>query len=99
MPIKQLKTTAVLGGWGGNPPEPAAFGSAAPGVALVRVTLSDGKTASARPVGVGNEDLFAFAIGKGVTPTGWTAYDVSGHQVGTGTVPSDSLSATKSANP
>jgi hypothetical protein len=86
VPLNQLKATAVLGGWGGNPPDPAAFGSAAPGVALVRVTLSDGKTTEARPVGVGNEDLFAFAIARDVTPTRWTAYNASGHQVGAGPV-------------
>ena len=83
----QLVATSVLGGWGGQPPGPAAFGSAAPGVALVKVTLSNGTTATARPVGIGNEDLFAFAIGKGVSPVGWTAYDAAGKQVGQGTVP------------
>ena len=98
VPLNQLKTTAVLGGWGGNPPDPAAFGSAAPGVALVRVTLSDGKTIEARPVGVGNEDLFAFAIAKDVTPTRWTAYDASGKVVGTGAVTQGpASSASKSA--
>jgi hypothetical protein len=80
-----LGTTTILGfgpastgGW--------AFGSAAPGVASLRVTLSNGKTVTARPVGVGNEDLFAFPTGHGVSPTGWTAYDASGHQVGPGPV-------------
>jgi hypothetical protein len=80
-----LDTTTILGfgpastgGW--------AFGSAAPGVASLRVTLSNGKTVTARPVGVGNEDLFAFPTGQGVSPTGWTAYNASGHQVGPGPV-------------
>ena len=99
LPVQRLGTTALLGGWGGNPPETAAFGSAAPGVALVRVTLSDGKTATARPVSVGNEDLFAFAISPGVTPTGWTAYDAYGHQVGTGTTSTGSASTTITLSP
>jgi hypothetical protein len=80
-----LETTAILGsgpastrGW--------AFGSAAPGVASLRVTLSNGTTVTARPVGVGNEDLFAFPAGQGVSPTAWTAYNASGHQVGAGSV-------------
>jgi hypothetical protein len=60
------------------------FGSAAPGVASVRVSLSNGQTVTARPVGVGNEDLFAFVIGRSVTPIHWTAYDASGRQVGSG---------------
>lgn len=83
VPVKRLTTTAIIGGWGGDSPGPA-FGSAAPGVALVRVTLSNGKTASVKPVGVGNEDVFAFATGKGVSPVSWTAYDKSGHQVAAG---------------
>ena len=90
VPVEHLGGTAVLGGWGGSPPGPAGFGSAAPGVASVRVTLSDGKTVRVRPVGVGNEALFAFAIGDNATPTHWTAYDSSGQQVGAGSVTSGS---------
>ncbi len=98
VPLPRLGTTALLGGWGGNPPETAAFGSAAPGVALVRVTLSNGTIATVRPVGVGNESLFAFAISPGVTPTGWTAYDASGKETDGGIL-SGTGSATKSASP
>jgi hypothetical protein len=83
VPVKRLTTTAIIGGWGGDSPGPA-FGSAAPGVALVRVMLSNGKTALVKPVGVGNEDVFAFATGKGVSPVSWTAYGKSGHQVAAG---------------
>jgi hypothetical protein len=85
VPAERLVTTAIIGGWGTGRPGPA-FGSAAPGVALVRVTLSNGKTASVKPAGVGNEDVFAFATGKGVSPLRWTAYDASGHQVAAGPV-------------
>ena len=84
MPVKRLVTTGIIG-WGGDSPEPV-FGSAAPGVTLVRVALSNGKTAAVKPVGVGNEHVFAFAVGAGVSPVSWTAYDASGHQVGAGSV-------------
>jgi hypothetical protein len=77
----QLKTTAVIGS---TPGDFAGFGSAAPGVATVLVLLSNSTTVQAKPVLVGNEHLFAFPVGKGVTPVGWTAYDASGKQVGAG---------------
>ena len=80
----KLGTTAILG-WGDVSPVERGFGSAAPGVAAVRITLSNGKTVTAHPVGVGNQDLFAFPTGKGVTPAGWTAYDAAGRPVGAGT--------------
>ena len=97
--LPRLAETELLGGWGGNPPGIAAFGSAAPGVALVRVTLSNGTIATARPVGIGNENLFAFAIGKDVSPVSWAAYDASGKRVTTGTVKPVSKPVTKSASP
>jgi hypothetical protein len=91
-----LYTTAILG-WGTVSPVERGFGSAAPGVAALRVTLSDGKTVTARPVIVGNEDLFAFPTGNGVSPTAWAAYNASGRQVGTGSVGhSPALSASSS---
>jgi hypothetical protein len=85
----ELGPTAIIG-WGGDSAESAAFGSAGPGVALVRVTLSNGTTATARPVGVGNEDLFAFAMRRGLIPVSWTAYDASGKKTGAGAVKSQS---------
>jgi hypothetical protein len=85
----ELGPTAIIG-WGGDSAESAAFGSAGPGVALVRVTLSNGTTATARPVGVGNEDLFAFAMRQGLIPVSWTAYDASGKRTGAGVVKSQS---------
>ena len=98
VPIGGLSSTAILGGWGGNPPGPA-FGSAAPGAALVRFKLSDGSTVQARPVLVGNEDLFAFQITKNVEPTSWTAYDASGKEVGAGSMASASIAVTTPATP
>jgi hypothetical protein len=74
--------TAVLGGWGGDPAGPG-FGSAAPGVASVRVSLSNGKSVQVEPVTVGNERLFAFWVGAGVSPVGWTTYDAAGRVTGT----------------
>jgi hypothetical protein len=81
VPVPQLTITAVLDFVGANPRD-GAFGAAAPGVATVKVTLSNGKTVTVHPVGVGNEDLFAFPTGQGVTPVSWTAYDAAGQQVG-----------------
>ena len=78
-----LAATAVLGGWGGSTAGPA-FGSAAPGVVTLRVSLSNGKSVRVTPVTMGNEQLFAFWIGAGVSPTGWTAYDAAGRVVGNG---------------
>jgi hypothetical protein len=80
-----LEQTAILG-WGTVSPVERGFGSAAPGVASVRVSLSNGKTVTAAPVIVGNEDLFAFPTGQGVSPTAWTAYNASGQRVGAGSV-------------
>jgi hypothetical protein len=91
-----LDTTTIFG-WSAGSRVVGAFGWAAPGVASLRVTLSNGKTVTARPVGVGNEDLFAFPTGNGVSPTAWTAYSASGHQIGTGSM--SSFSATSSASP
>jgi hypothetical protein len=83
----RLATTKVIGGWGGIADgwEPA-YGSAAPGVASVAVTLDDGKTVTAVPVTVGNERLFAFLVGAGVSPTRWTAFSASGKVLSSGHV-------------
>jgi hypothetical protein len=81
----QLATTELIGGWGGTPPVASqVYGSAAQGVAHVAVRLSDGKTVTSVPVTVGNERLFAFLIGAGVSPTRWTAYAASGKVLATG---------------
>jgi hypothetical protein len=85
VPVSKLDATTVIV-FGGGAPVDQAFGAAAPGVASVRITLSNGKTVTARPAGVGNEDLFAFPTGRGVTPTGWVSYDAAGHQSGAGSV-------------
>jgi hypothetical protein len=95
---EKLDTTTVLG-WVSFGAGYSVFGSAAPGIASVRITLSDGKTVTARPVGVGNEDLFAFVLGTGATPAGWTAYDAAGRQIGIGSAASVSATASKSAKP
>jgi hypothetical protein len=87
----RLAGTELLG-VGGNPPA-AAFGSAAPGVAYLRVSLSNGTTAQATPVSVGNEQLFALWPGVGVSATGWTAYDAAGRVLNAGATVSAAASA------
>jgi hypothetical protein len=89
LPVQGLTSTEVLGGWGGSPAEPS-FGSAAPGVAFVKVKLSNGKSAEVKTAVVGNERLFAFWTGQGVTPKSWTAYSAAGKEVGAGGVSADS---------
>ncbi len=64
-----------------------AFGSAAPGVAELVITLSDGTAVGVTPIALGNERLFAFWVAKGVKPTGWSAFDATGHRIGHGSVP------------
>ena len=88
-----LAATAVLGGWGGDPPGPA-FGSAAPGVARLLITLSNGRSVQVTPVTVGNDRLFAFWTGTGVSPTGWTAYNAAGRVTGSGSIMPSSASST-----
>jgi hypothetical protein len=85
--LPRLTTTAVLGGFGPAGTPVPGWGSAAPGATTVRIALSDGTTVTARPVRIGNEDLFAFWLGKNVSPTSWTAYNAAGQQVGHGAVP------------
>jgi hypothetical protein len=98
----KLAVTTLLD-FAGASPQDWGFGAAAPGVATVRITFSGGKTFTAHPVGVGNEDLFAFPVSKGVTPVSWTAYDAAGHQVGAvhqvGASPAGPASATNPATP
>jgi hypothetical protein len=55
-------------------------------VTTVRVALSNGKTVEVHPVGIGDEDMFAFWPGKDVTPKSWTAYDAAGQPAGSGAV-------------
>jgi hypothetical protein len=84
VPVAQLTHTGVLGSLLNGGKSGVSWGSAAPGVTKVRVTLSTGATVEATPVGVGNEDLFAFWAGSG-TDASWTAYDAAGKEVGHGT--------------
>ena len=53
-------------------------------VAKVTVRLSAGKPVTVKPTTFGRERLATFAVGKGVVPTGWTGYNASGTQTGTG---------------
>ncbi|MGH3279684.1 MAG: hypothetical protein ACRDNW_11170, partial [Trebonia sp.] len=92
VPRGKLDTTQPIAS-GGRQAEPV-IGSAAPGVASLRFTLSNGAAMTVKPVRVGNEDLFAFATFNGVPPTAWTAYDASGRRIGAGSAtPSRALPA------
>lgn len=82
---ERFGTTRVMpAGWGG--PSGMILGSAAPGVASLRVRLSNGATVTARPVTVGNERMFASWAGGGASPASWTAYNAAGGQVAAGSV-------------
>lgn len=77
-------TDTGLMGW--QPAPGVAFGSAAPGVARVKVTMSDGKSVQVKTAQVGNERLFACWLEKGERPVHWTSYNAAGQQVGSGKV-------------
>ncbi|HEY0937639.1 MAG TPA: hypothetical protein VGD91_28360, partial [Trebonia sp.] len=87
LPLRQLTTTAVLASVGAVSGEMTSVGSAAPGVAMLRFTLSDGTAIQVKPVTVGDERLFAFAVGAHLTATRYTAYDAAGQAIATGPVP------------
>jgi hypothetical protein len=88
LPQARLGTTEIIatGSWGGDVSSMLTTGSAAPGVKHVVITLSSHKTVVLTPVTVGNERLFAFRYGKGVSPVRWDAFDASGHDIGHGSV-------------
>jgi hypothetical protein len=67
-------------GWGYSPM--VGFGSAAPDVAYLRITLSDGTVLPAvTPVKVGSLRLFAFAASHNIRPSRLAAYSASGAQL------------------
>jgi hypothetical protein len=90
--LPSAATTNILGSWDGSAPGwQVVYGSAAPGVASVAVTLSNGKTVTLKPVAVGNERLFTFLARAGVATVRWTAYSASGAVVGQSFPPSGTL--------
>lgn len=99
VPSAKLGLTELISGVGDMFALPE-YGSAAPGVASLVIKMSDGTSTRVRSVRVGNENLFALWVGQNVTITGWTTYDASGKQTGTGTIGTfASGTATKSASP
>lgn len=74
------QVTAILGG-----AAQVVVGTAAAGVAEVRVTRTDGTSSVATVTAVGDEKLWASAIARGRHLKRWTAYDAAGRQVATGT--------------
>ena len=86
MPYGRVTTTEIAGIWGGGQAG-GGLGFAAPGTAKVSLTMSDGTTATARPVRLGDDLVFAFSLDKNVLPASWTTYDASGKQTGTAALP------------
>ena len=84
----RLASTEIIStpSWGPNLSSMVSTGSAAPGVRKVVITLSSHKTITLLPVTVGDAHLFAFRYSKGAPPTGWTAYDANGREIGHGAV-------------
>ena len=59
-------------------------GFAPPAATRLAVSLTDGSSFQVAVVTVGNEKLWAFALGKGQAVKSWTAYNASGKPLGTG---------------
>jgi hypothetical protein len=83
LPSGMQGITGIHGGTGG-PPE-LVWGSAARSVSYVTITLTDGRAFRVGVVTVGDERLFAFALGKGQTPKRWAACDTAGRVLTSGT--------------
>jgi hypothetical protein len=75
-------TTSVLGSVGG-PPE-LVYGSAAPDVDHLVITLDGGQSMRIPAVLVGGQKLFAFALGRGQHAVRWRAYDAARHETSSG---------------
>lgn len=78
--VEPLRGTTVLGG----PVGVAFYGSAAPDVSYLMVTLTGGGSVRVSPVTVGDERLWAVQLRAGQTTKRWIAYDASGHKVASG---------------
>jgi hypothetical protein len=85
LPTATYDHTGVLG-YVGNSSAGVTFGAAKAGVTMVRVSLSDGSSAEAKPATVGANHWFAIWTGKNLTPVSWTSYNAAGQQVGQGKV-------------
>ena len=77
-----VTTTGVLG-FASSPPQ-VVYGSATAAVSYLVVTLTSGQGFRVPVVMVGDQKLFAFALGKGQTLKKWTAYDAAGHPLSSG---------------
>jgi hypothetical protein len=78
-----LGITSMEGGTSG-PPQ-VVWGSAARSVSYLVITLTDGRAFRVGVVTVGDERLFAFALGKGQTLKRWAACDAAGRVLASGT--------------
>lgn len=80
-PENGIGSTKVFG-WSVSPW--TMTGSAAPDVALIKVTGANGTSGQAKPVTVGNERLFAVSTPVGPGSFTWVAYNAAGQEVGHG---------------
>jgi hypothetical protein len=85
-PALRLLATEVTGFTGGDPPL-MAWGSAAPYVTRLEVTLTSGGTIRVPAVPVGDEKLWAFGVAKGQRVKSLAAFDAAGTRTWTGTMP------------
>jgi hypothetical protein len=84
-PLTTLTALGVAYASDGSPA--VVYGSAPPHTVALKVTLTDGHTLDVPVTTVGNENLWAFAIGGGQVVMSWTAYNSAGKLLGTGGLP------------
>ena len=82
----RLLATEVTGLTGGDPPL-MVWGSAAPYVTRLEVTLTNGDIIRVPAVPVGDENLWAFGVAKGQRVKSLAAYNAQGTRIWTGTMP------------
>jgi hypothetical protein len=89
VPSGTPEITSIEGGTEG-PPQ-VQWGSAARSVSYVVITPTDGRAFRVGVVTVGDERLFAFALGNGQTLKRWAAYDAAGRMLASGGANSSGL--------
>jgi hypothetical protein len=82
----QMLATEVTGLMGGDPPL-MVWGSAAPYITRLEVSLTNGDIIRVPAVPVGDEKLWAFGVAKGQRVKSLAGYNAAGTRVWTGTMP------------